>query len=170
MNPFAYVNTKIVGSGTSSVTAKLDSNGNTVVKFTGSNPILASYEGLFKYPTPTGTHAGSPHFGLDASAAGSPPNPVKVLSETWSSAPSSTAPVISVFNRPATGTNLHYVTFYADVTANGITTGFWYELPYTTSITPKLMITNDAQSSGGGVRGDPVECRVFPLADRDPAG
>jgi hypothetical protein len=140
VNPFANVNQNYFkGAGTTSVTAMLDGNGNTDVVFTGSNPILSSY--TFTYGTATNAE---PHFGLvgipasgtlTAQSAGSP---LTILSGSWGITPLNVAlppqainvPMLTLVAPPVTGTNIQYLTMFADVTTNGQTVGEWFEVPY----------------------------------------
>jgi hypothetical protein len=136
LNPFLYVN-KIFfgGSGTTSVTASLDSNGNTDVVFTGSNPVLPSY---------TFSYGAKPHFGLEL--GGATPTPPTVISSAWkvtdnmSNTTSSTQALPSLIAAPPTGTPTQFITVFANVTSGGQTTGTWLEVPYVAGQTP--MLTN----------------------------
>ena len=79
LNPFEYVNENIVGSGTTSVTADLNGDGNTVVTFTGSNPILSSYSFDFGNSLP--------HLGLSSTDTS---QVIDVLSQSWSNGTTTT--------------------------------------------------------------------------------
>ena len=143
-NPFAYVNQKIIGSGTSNVTASYDSTTNaTTVTYSGSNPIKPSYS--FSYGP---TQNGMPHFGLDgtvgAPVSGGGPA-FTVLSQKWSDGGSNNTPLpsltLDVKNPPASG-KVKFISFFADVTSGGQTSGQWFEIPYTPGTAPKLVVTN----------------------------
>jgi hypothetical protein len=143
LNPFQYVNQSIVGSGTTSVGATLNGNGNTVVTYTGSNPILSSY--TFNSPNKL------PNFGLDgsvgSSVSGGGPS-FKVLSQSWSNGSSTTPlPDLSATVSGPTGSPVKYLTVFADVTSNGSTVGQWFEIPYVAGTTPKLTLTNYTSSN-----------------------
>jgi hypothetical protein len=160
VNAYAYVNQKILGSGTSNVAVSLDAQGNTVLTYTGSNPILPSYR--FDY----GAGPGSPHFGFDG-AQGS-----TVISQFWQEQAGQTSfqhflPLLSVIGpevAPTTGPLLtsgedtgdvittpigpqvtlpiSYATFYANVTCKGETQGQWNEVSFMTGTLPTLMLNN----------------------------
>jgi hypothetical protein len=135
VNPFYYVNQHwFGGSGTTSVTAVFNGT-NTVVTFTGSNPILSSYN----FYNNTG-QSGEPHFGLNGSGGS-----FTLLSSSWTNTNTSTTtmlPSLSVHAPGVSGPNVKYITFFADVTANGQTVGQWFELPYTGSTIPTFQFTN----------------------------
>ena len=133
LNPFLFLNNQLNNGGTTSVTAAVDGNGNTVVTFTGSNPITSSTE--------FGFENGLPHLGLSSSPSG--PAALDIISQTWSNSSSSFAlpggVSVSVVNgSPADP----FVVLFAAVTSNGNTVGQWFELPYTAGTTPQLAITN----------------------------
>jgi PEP-CTERM motif len=136
LNPYQYVNQNIVGSGTTSVNATL-SGGNTVLTFTGSNPVLPSY---------TFGSNGLPNVGINGSvgapvSGGGPA--LKLLSQSWSNGSMTTQLPTLTANVPGTlGANVKYVSIFADVTSNGQTVGQWFEIPYTTGTAPKLTLTN----------------------------
>lgn len=143
LNPFYYVNQNyFAGSGTTSVTAALN-GGNTVVTFTGSNPILSSYT------FPTGN--GQPNFGLSG-AVGAPVSgggpTLDVISTAWSNNMTSTSlPAVTASSPPTSPGTLKYAIFFANVTSGGQTTGQWFEIPYTTTSPPSLTLTNYTGSS-----------------------
>jgi hypothetical protein len=137
LNPFQYVNQNIIGSGTTSVTASL-SGGNTVVTFTGSNPVLSSYT--------FGGGIGRPNVGINGSV-GSPVSgggpAFKLLSQAWSNASTTTQmPTLTASGLGTVGSNVKYVTLFADITSGGQTVGQWFEIPYTPGTPPQLTLTN----------------------------
>jgi PEP-CTERM motif len=138
LNPFQYVNQNFFGGiGTTSVTASLNGGGNTVVSFTGSNPVLSSY------------HFGSnglPNVGINGSV-GSPVSgggpAFKLLSQAWSNASTTTQmPTLTASGLGTVGLNVKYVTLFADITSGGQTVGQWFEIPYTPGTSPQLTLTN----------------------------
>ncbi len=144
VNPFYYVN-QYLGYGTTNVTATLNAQGNTVVTFTGSNPILPSYQ--FNYGPPGSMTNGEPHFGLDAHS----PNAISLtmLSTSWSDSAhpgqAGGAPILTVVPTNVPGPNeVGYITLFADVTAHGRTVGEWFEAPYTGTI-PELANYTDVK-------------------------
>ncbi len=150
LNPFAYVNSKIIGSGTSSVTASYDSSKNTTtVTYTGSNPIKSSYN--FSYTNGNG----QPHFGLDGSIGagikGGGPE-LQVISQTWADTKNSgnttAMPSLSVdVKNPPAGGKVDYIVFFANVTSGGATNGQWFEVPFTIGTSPQVIMTNYTGSS-----------------------
>jgi hypothetical protein len=138
LNPFQYVNQNIVMSGTTSVGATLNGSGNTVVTFTGSNPVLSSYS--------FGDGNGLPNVGINGSlgspiAGGGPA--VNVVSQDWSNGSNTTQlPTVSAKNPGTLGPTVNYITFFAQVTSNGTTADQWFEVPYTAGTSPKLTLTN----------------------------
>ncbi len=138
LNPFAYVNSQLNNGGTTSVTAALDGNGNTVVTFTGSNPIMSGSSFDF------GNNL--PHVGLSSAANG--PASLDLISQTWSNSSSSyTLPggvSVSIFN--GGGAADPYAIFFTQVTTGGLTSGEWFELPYTAGTYPRLTLTNYTSS------------------------
>lgn len=140
-NPFAYVNKNYFGgSGTSSVTATLDTNGNTVVTFTGTNPVLSTYN--FSYGS---SGNGLPHVGLDGTAGNLS---LSIISQAWSNTSSSQAtPALTVANPNPPGGSTSFVTFFATVTSGSQSTGQWFEVPYTTGTSPQLTLTNYTSSN-----------------------
>jgi hypothetical protein len=168
VNAFAYVNQRIVGTGKASVNLTLDGNGNTVVTYSGDNPILPSYR--FDY----GGGPGSPHFGFDGSKGST------VIAQFWGeSSPTggeiqAFLPLVSVFGPAVTETTtsgsigvtssgaddadggdvitgpinpppagpISYATFFADVTCSGQTQGQWNEVAFLTGTIPTLALNN----------------------------
>jgi hypothetical protein len=157
VNPFYYVNQNYFsGSGTSTVTATA-SGGNTLVTFTGSNPILPGY--TFSYG---GSGNGDPHFGLDPTAANGSGPSFKVLSQAWSNNATKTQLPSLTVNAPTLGVGtVNYVTFFADVTSNGQTVGQWFEVPYTggtpPSFAPQLYTAGNATLSNVGFMLSPTQ-------------
>lgn len=150
VNPFAYVNSKIVGSGTSSVTAVYDSSKNTTtVTYTGSNPIKSTYN--FSYTNGNG----QPHFGLDGSIGAGIKGggqELQVISQTWAdtrnSGNTTAMPSLSVdVKNPPSGGKVDYVVFFANVTTGGATNGQWFEVPYSLGTSPQMTLTNYTGSS-----------------------
>ena len=138
LNPFRYVNQNIFGgSGTTSVTAML-SGGNTVVNFTGSNPVMSSYT--------FGSGNGLPNVGIDGSVGSSVSGggpALKLLSQSWSNGSMTTQLPTLTGSVPGTlGSNVKYVSIFANVTSNGQTVGEWFELPYTSGTAPQFTVTN----------------------------
>lgn len=133
VNPFANV-------GTSTVTATYNSMTNaTTVIYTGTTNITSSSS--FSY----GANSNSlPHFGLDGTGAPQ----MNVLSQSWMNTSNSSSTAlpslaVNVVNPPMPGAmNVKYITFFADVTSNGLTVGQWFEVPYTTGTSPQLTLTN----------------------------
>jgi hypothetical protein len=144
LNPFYYVNQNYFGgSGTTSVMASLNGGGNTVVTFTGSNPILSSYS------FPTGN--GKPNFGLSG-AVGAPVSgggpTIDILSHAWSNNMTSTSlPAVTVSSPPTSPGSVKYITLFAQVTSNGQNVDQWFEVPYAAGTSPKLTLTNYTGSS-----------------------
>jgi hypothetical protein len=138
LNPFAYVNSLLNNGGTTSVTAALDGNGNTDVTFMGSNAIMSSSSFQF------GNNL--PHVGLSSSPSG--PASLDLLSQTWSNSSSSfTLPggvSVSVVNGGATDP---FAIFFAQVTSGRLTSGEWFELPYTAGTVPRLTLANYTSSA-----------------------
>lgn len=132
-NAFAYVNQHFFGgSGTTSVTVTLDSEGNTVVTYTGSHPILSTY--AFDYGTATN---GKPHFGFQGMEGST------VLQQHWNSDRGSEfLPTLSVTNPFVAGLDVAWATLFAEVTCGGQTGGQWVEDAYTKGIAPTWQLTN----------------------------
>ena len=135
-NPF------VAAGGTSTVTAALDSNGNTVVTMTGSVSINSS--DTFTYPGPNGTQNGLPHFGVDGTLNGGAMLPI--ISNSWSNNGSNpfALPAVSFSTAPpgAGATDVDYLTFFVKVTSSGTTVGQWFEEPFDGSKTPLVTLTN----------------------------
>jgi hypothetical protein len=134
VNPFAYVDTKILHVANTS-TVKATFNGtNTVVTFTGNNPIKSTY--TFNYG---GSGNGKPHFGLDPSSSTGGGPAFTVVSQYWSNKTAKAQmPSLSIKQPALVGTNFKYALFFADATSNGQTVGQWFETPYTTTQAPKF--------------------------------
>ena len=146
LNPYLYVNENYFnGTGTTSVTATLDGNGNTVVTWTGSNPVVSSDS--FNYG---GFGNSEPHFGLDPTTASAPVGQsLNVLSPYWSNGTlTMTLPGLSasLANGGITPTSDPFAIIFADVTSDGNTVGTWFELPYTSS-SPMVTLTNYTSSA-----------------------
>jgi hypothetical protein len=111
-NAFYSLNQSL-GFGTTSVSISIDSSGNTVLVYSGSNAI--SNTESFGSPNP------NPHF-----AATSPTDPT-ILNQYWGppSAPLN-VPGVSV-TAPPVGPG--YTLIYVDATAQGLTVGQWFEFP-----------------------------------------
>ena len=126
LNPFEYVNqhqdSSFCASNTCTASMSVSLNsGNTVVTYTGTNPLLPG--DTFNYG---GSGNGEPHFGLDGSAgvANDAGPSLNMLSEAWNALPP--LPAVSV-NAPPLGPGpVHYMTFFVNVTANGQTVGDWF--------------------------------------------
>ena len=152
LNPFQYAidNFAADAGGTTTVTAALDSHGNTVVTFKGlesdgTTPIALNSGDSFLYSS----HAnGLPHIGLDG---GDSTPPLHILSQGWSNSSNSFAsPAVSASVSPApTGMqSVHYAILFANVTTNGSTVGQWFELPFHPTGAPFTMtFTNYTSTS-----------------------
>lgn len=150
INPFAYVNSKIVGGGTSSVTATYNSSKNTTtVIYSGTNPIKSSYD--FQYKNGNG----QPHFGLDGSIGAGIKgggSELQVISQTWADTknPGNTTAMpslsVDVKNPPSAG-KVDYIVFFANVTAGSATNGQWFEVPFTPDTSPQIILTNYTNTS-----------------------
>ena len=142
LNPFQYVNQNIVMSGTTSVGAALNGNGNTVVTFTGSNPVLPTYSFL--------SGNGLPNFGINGSLGSAIPGggpAFSVVSQDWSNGSNTTPlPTVSAKNPGTLGPTVKYITFFAQVKSNGTTIDQWFEVPYTAGTSPSLTLTNYTSS------------------------
>jgi hypothetical protein len=122
VNPFYYVIKNDGAKGTANVTAALNGQGNTVVTFTG--PAIT--------PGETNSPGHPPHFGLDPSGANGSGPKLTVVTQYWSNNKSSTQLPSLTVNAPTLGAGTtKWITFFADVTANGQTVGQWFEVPYT---------------------------------------
>jgi len=135
-NAFAYVNQHFFGgSGTTSVKVTIDGNGNTVVTYTGSHPILPSYS--FDYGFRTN---GAPHFGFSGIEGST------ILQTDWNLFDFGPVmlPTLSVINPQLAGPDVVWATLFANVTcpANGTTEGQWVEDRYTAGIDPTWILTN----------------------------
>jgi hypothetical protein len=145
--------------GTTTVSATVNGDGNTVVSFSGTEadgitPINfnSSLNGLFLYSPHD--HNGLPHAGLDGSKAapvegGGPA--LHILSQGWSNSSmsiSNPAPslTVEVVNPPMSGL-VHYAVLFADVTTGGQTVGQWFEVPYTADTSPQLTLNNYTSSA-----------------------
>ena len=140
----------------------LNREGNTVVTYTGSHPILSSYG--FNYGGPTN---GAPHFGFDGSQGST------VIAQYWTEGEiTALLPTLSVLgpldiqvtpesltssnddsgddmgdtflvtNPEPPGGPISYATFFADVSCGDQTEGQWNEVPFLTGTTPILALTN----------------------------
>lgn len=110
VNPFAYVNQNFFGgSGTASITVSYDPVSNTTsITYTGSHPILESYQ--FAYGP---DENGDPHFGF-LGTGGSVP----VLSQHWSNGGIDTAlPLWSAACPTTAGPADRFALLYGEVTA-----------------------------------------------------
>jgi PEP-CTERM motif len=139
VNPFAYVNNNFfAGSGTSSVTASLDGNGNTVVTYTGSHPILPSYS--FNY----GCCSNDPHFGFAGDTV-----PLINIAQAWNYGVdgTQTLPNLSIACPAASGPVDQYAVFFAEVsTVNGDAIepggGQWTECGVSADTNLAFLLTN----------------------------
>lgn len=160
VNAFAYVNKNFFGgAGTSTVTVSLDANGNTVVTYTGSNPILPSDK--FDY----GAGGGDPHFGFEGTMGA----PLVGIAQNWSYGDGLTQQLanLSAACPAVSGTDLHYAVFYADVAILDETDGGqWAECAFPIGTAPDFLLTNstlfDEQLSDVGVL---LSDTVIPLDD-----
>jgi hypothetical protein len=136
VNAFAYVNRNFFsGGGTSSVAVSLDGNGNTVIIFTGSNPILPSY--TFNY----GFGSTWPHFGFEGSKGTSLSN----IAQFWNYGDNLTQslPNLSTVCPAVTGRDLHYAVFFAEVSFTGDRNGGqWTECAFANGTNPDFLLTN----------------------------
>jgi hypothetical protein len=136
VNPFYWVIVNLHGGvGTSTVTATLNSEGNTVVTFTGTYPVPSGQTNSPGHP---------PHFGLDPSAANGTGPKISVVSQGWSNGPSKKlTPAVSV-SAPTVAANavgIKYQIFFANVTQGSQTVGEWFEIPYTGASPPTITPT-----------------------------
>ena len=161
VNAFAYVNKNIVGKGNANISVSLNADGNTVLTFTGDNPILPSY--LFNY----GGGPGSPHFGFDGAQGASVINQYWSFSEEGRQALPTLAVLGPSLNPDNGGTDtgagdaegpggdvfklegpptpfglVSFATLFADIASNGDTTGTWDEVAFETRTRPTLILTN----------------------------
>jgi hypothetical protein len=123
VNPFAYVNENFFGgAGTSSIRVSLDINGNTNVTYSGSHPILSTYQ--FEYGP---QENGKPHFGFQGSAEGLSLN---ILQQQWSDIDTGSQPPLPAWSAPCPmveGPIARYAVLYGEVSAAGKTAGEWRE-------------------------------------------
>lgn len=132
VNPFYWLIANVYGGvGSSTVTATLNGQGNTVITFTGacgSPPVPCML-----MPGQTNSSPGNPpHFGLDPSSS-SPNGPtLTMLSQYWTNGMTqSSLPGVST-SPPTLGVGtVKYDIFFANVTQGGMTVGEWIEVPYT---------------------------------------
>jgi PEP-CTERM motif len=125
VDPFTYVNNNFFsGTGTSTVTVTLV-GGNTQVQFTGSHPILPSYN--FTYGA---SGNGQPHFGLEPMNGGAPK--LDSISSNWNSLPAFAS--VSVDQSAKGG---KYLTVFAESIDGTNMTGQWYEVPFNSKFTFK---------------------------------
>lgn len=134
VNPFYWVIVNVYHNvGTSTVTATLNAQGNTVVTFTGTHPITTGETNSPGHP---------PHFGLDPSASDGGGPKLTVVSQYYSNGAAKTNTPSVSFNSPALGSGaVKYEIFFADVTQGGQSGGEWFEIPYTGSTAPSLAPT-----------------------------
>ena len=164
VNAFAYVNKNIVGNGNANLSESLNADGNTVLTFTGDNPVLPSY--LFDY----GGGPSSPHFGFDGAQGAT------LIGQYWSGFCATvcipqTLPALSVVGPPLppltsdnggtdTGAGdeegggdkaegpptpfglVSFATLFADITSDNETTGTWAEVAFETGTRPTLILSN----------------------------
>ncbi len=144
VNPFVKI------GGTSTVTAALDGNGNTVVTFSGTIGISSSDN--FSYGANSN---GLPHFGLDGSSGagttGGGPE-LKIISQGFSSSGSNpfAVPGGVGFYVPPPGagvTDVDYLMFFVKVTDPGTTIGQWFEAPIDGSIAATVTVTDYTANS-----------------------
>ena len=137
-NAFAYVNQNVfngAGSSSISVSTYLDANRNTVVTFTGPNPVLNTYQ--FNY----GNGSTAPHFGIEATAG----TPIDVLAQYWTYADNTTSelPNLGFASRlPGAGAT-RYAVFFANVgfAGGGTPQGVWDEFAFSGAL-PDVVVTN----------------------------
>jgi hypothetical protein len=136
VDAFAYVNQHFFeGNGLSTVGLSLDGNGNTVVTYTGSHPILNTYG--FDY----GAGPGAPHFGYE----GTPGTPLVNISQYWTLAEGLTQQLanLSAACPAVTEANLHYAVFFAEVSpVSGGDGGQWTECAFPIGTNPQFLLTN----------------------------
>lgn len=134
VNPFYWVIVNLHGGvGTSTVSHSLNSQGNTVVTFTGPYPIPQGKTNSPGHP---------PHFGLDPSSSNGSGPKLTVVSQYWSNGTTQTQLPSITANAPALGAGpVKYEIFFANITQGGQTVGQWFEIPYTTPSPPPLAPT-----------------------------
>lgn len=137
VDAFAYVNQKILKdpSALSTVGLSLDANGNTVITYTGSHPILSTYG--FSY----GAGNGDPHFGFE----GTPGAPLVNISQFWTYGEEVTQQLanLSAACPAVTGADLHYAVFFADVAILSESDGGqWTECAFPIGTNPQFLLTN----------------------------
>jgi PEP-CTERM motif len=154
VNPFYWLIVNMYfGVGSSTVTATLNGQGNTVITFTGvCGP---SSVPCTLMPGQTNSSPGNPpHFGLDPSSS-SPNGPtLTMLSQYWTNGSTQTSlPGVST-SAPSLGEGtVKYDIFFANVTQGGMTVGEWIEVPYTgtaPSFSPRLTTGGDGTLSNVG--------------------
>jgi hypothetical protein len=140
VDPFTYVNDNqqmaycMTHSCSSTVSAQaIDGNTETMVTYTGTNPILSSYT----YPK---TGDKGPHFGIVTQGMSKTPVDFKIISEGYDHT-SSPSGAISVAG-PKPGTKFQIV--YANSTdlTTGVQSGSWYEVPYGGGTSANFQFTN----------------------------
>ena len=136
VDAFAYVNQNFFGGkGLSTVGLSLDKNGNTVVTYSGSNPILDTY--AFDY----GGGPGAPDFGYE----GTPGTPLVNVDQYWTYQKGNTAqlPNLSAACPAVEGTDVRCAVLYADVAfANQNDGGQWAECALPIGMNPNFLLTN----------------------------
>lgn len=128
-NPWAYLGKP------ATVTATLDSNGNTDVNFVGTFAI--SNADFFCAGGPPCN--GLPHFGLDSPEV----DALQVINQYWAGEPFNQLPSLTVDGPQLTGPTPDWAVVFADVTSGGNTVGQWWEVPYTTDTGPLLRFLNN---------------------------
>lgn len=148
LNPFVYV------GGTSTVTAALDANGNTVVTFTGSIPISSSDS--FSYGPPGSVTNFEPHIGVDGSLGAANPGGgalLPVISHSFSNSGTGQTfalpglPMVAVTPLVGGSSDVHWLVFFTQVTNAGVTIGQWAEEPFDGTKTPSVTLTDYSASS-----------------------
>jgi hypothetical protein len=112
---------------------QLNTQGNTVVTFTGTHPVTSGQ---------TNSPGHLPHFGLDPSAANGSGPKLTVVSQGWSNGSTLIkSPAFSV-KAPTIGAGtVKYPIFFANITQGSQTVGEWFEVPYTTATPPTFAPT-----------------------------
>ena len=144
VNPFANVDVQMhINPATDAnlkVTAALDGNGNTVVTFSGKNPVTPPCGG-FVY----GTSKGNPHVGLDSSlgsgvSCGGPA--LMIIAHQWGAGPGIGA--ASVDSPASSGC---WRTLFLIITDPGQQAGEWHELPCGCNRpAPNVIISNNSNA------------------------
>jgi hypothetical protein len=129
--------------GTATVTATLDTDGNTDLTFQGSFPIFNTDQ--FCYGPPNSPCNSLPHFGLEGSevsCVGNNCTPFIVVNQFWIDGPAPPLPGLTLDGSDLTGQTVGWAVVYADSNAGGELAGQWFEVPYTTDYFPLLTLTN----------------------------